>query len=446
MTLAVHPGPAVARSTARQRAGRMIGLAFLMALLCVGGIFGWAALTEISGAVIAQGAVVVDSSAKKIQHQNGGIVGEILVREGSRVAAGDVLVRLDETVLSANLAIVRRALDELQVRQARLTAERDGLEAIAFPAALAERAERAEERDVQRIMQAEQRLFELRRNARLGQKSQLEQRIAQLQEEIAGVTTQAEAKAREIDLIRRELEGVRDLYRKNLIQLSRLTALEREEARLDGERGALVAGAAQAKGKVTETALQILQIDQDLRSETAKELREIQGRIAELSERRVTAEDQLRRVDIRAPQAGVVHQLAVHTVGGVVGPGELMMLIVPEGEDLAVEVKIPPQDIDQVRVGQKAMLRFTAFNQRTTPELEGVVTLVSADLNTDPRTGAGYFTARMAVADQERARLEGARLMPGMPVDAFVQTGYRSVLSYLLKPLMDQMRQTFRQR
>jgi HlyD family secretion protein len=443
MTLALQAGQTRPRRTARQRARRMIGLAFLMAVLCVGGIVGWAALTEISGAVIAQGAVVVDSSAKKIQHQNGGIVGEILVREGARVAAGDVLVRLDETVLSANLAIVSRALDELQVRQARLTAERDGLEAIEFPAAL---EERARDPAVRRIMQAEQRLFELRLKARLGQKSQLEQRIAQLQEEIAGVTTQAEAKAREIDLIRRELEGVRDLYRKNLIQLSRLTALEREEARLDGERGALVAGAAQAKGKVTETALQILQIDQDLRSETAKELREIQGRIAELSERRVTAEDQLRRVDIRAPQSGTVHQLAIHTVGGVVGPGELMMLIVPEGDDLAVEVKIPPQEIDQVRVGQKAMLRFTAFNQRTTPELEGVVTFVSADLNTDSRTGANYYTARMSVPDQERARLQGARLMPGMPVDAFVQTGYRSVLSYLLKPLMDQMRQTFRQR
>jgi HlyD family secretion protein len=443
VTLALHPGQPARRATARQRARRMIAIAFATAVLCVGGIFAWATLTEISGAVIAQGAVVVDSSAKKIQHQNGGIVGEILVKEGSRVAAGDVLVRLDETVLSANLSIVNRALDELQVRQARLTAERDGLESIEFPANL---AEHGDDRDVRRTMQAEQRLFELRGKARLGQKSQLEQRIGQLQEEIAGVTTQAEAKAREIDLIRRELEGVRDLYRKNLIQLSRLTALEREEARLDGERGALVAGAAQAKGKVTETALQILQIDEDLRSETAKELREIQGRIAELSERRVTAMDQLRRVDIRAPQSGVVHQLAVHTVGGVVGPGELMMLIVPEGDDLAVEVKIPPQEIDQVHVGQTAMLRFTAFNQRTTPELEGVVTLVSADLNTDQRTGASYFTVKMSVPDQERARLGGVRLLPGMPVEAFVQTGYRSVLSYLLKPMLDQMRQSFRQR
>jgi HlyD family secretion protein len=418
-------------------------VALSTAFVCVGGIFAWASLTEISGAVIASGVLVVDSSAKKIQHQNGGIVGEIRVREGARVSAGDVLVRFDETVLGANLAIVSRGLDELQTRQARLTAERDALDTVVFPASL---LQRASDPDVARMMQGESRLFELRRSARLGQKSQLEQRIAQLQEEISGVETQAEAKAREITIIRRELEGVRDLYRKNLIQLSRLTALEREEARLDGERGQLVAGAAQAKGKVTETALQIMQIDQDLRSEVAKELREIQGRISELSERRITAEDQLRRVDIRAPQSGTVHQLAIHTVGGIVGPGELMMLIVPEGDDLAIEVKIPPQEIDQVRVGQRATLRFTAFNQRTTPEIEGVVSLVAADLTTDSRTGASYYLARMVVPEDQLKRLNGIRLVPGMPVEAFVQTGYRTVLSYLAKPIQDQMSQSFRQR
>jgi HlyD family secretion protein len=400
-------------------------------------------LTEISGAVIASGVLVVDSSAKKVQHQSGGIIGEIRVREGAKVAAGDILVRLDETVLGANLAIVSRGLDELQTRQARLTAERDALDAVIFPASLMDKTANP---DVSRMMAAEQRLFELRRSARFGQKSQLEQRIAQLEEEISGVTTQAEAKSREIAFIRRELEGVRDLYRKNLIQLPRLTALEREEARLDGERGQLVASAAQAKGKVTETALQIMQIDQDLRSEVAKELREIQGRISELSERKITAEDQLRRVDIRAPQAGTVHQLAVHTVGGIVGPGELMMLIVPEGDDLAIEVKVPPQEIDQVRVGQKATLRFPAFNQRTTPEIEGVVSLVAADLTTDSRTGLSYYTARMTVPEDQLKRLNGIRLMPGMPVEAFVQTGYRTVLSYLAKPLQDQMNQSFRQR
>lgn len=435
----VLPRPATARDNVRS----IIGTALATAVICVGGIFAWASFTEIAGAVIAPGQLVIDSSAKKIQHQTGGIVGEIRVKEGARVQAGDILVRLDETVLRANLGVVTRGLDEMLARQARLTAEREGLERLEFPAELVSRSDNG---DAGRLMTAEQRLFELRRSARLGQKSQLEQRVAQLLEEISGVTTQADAKAREIDIIRRELDGVRDLYRKNLIQLSRLTALEREEARLDGERGSLVASAAQAKGKVTETALQILQIDQDLRSEVAKELREVQGNIAVLSERRIAAEDQLRRVDVRAPLAGVVHQLAVHTVGGIVGPGELMMMIVPDGDDLAIEVKIAPQDIDQVRVGQKASLRFPAFNQRTTPEIEGSVSLVAADLATDQRTGAMYYVARMAVPEDQLRRLEGGRLLPGMPVEAFVQTGYRSVLSYLLKPLTDQMLQTFRQR
>jgi HlyD family secretion protein len=435
----VLPQPRTARDNVRS----VILLALATAVFCVGGIFAWAGFTEIAGAVIAPGQLVIDSSAKKVQHQTGGIVGEIRVREGSRVQAGDVLVRLDETVLAANLGVISRGLDEMLARQARLTAERDGMDRVDFAPELVARSGNG---DVSRMMAAEQRLFELRRSARLGQKSQLEQRVAQLQEEIAGVTTQAEAKAREIEIIRRELEGVRDLYRKNLIQMSRLTALEREDARLDGERGSLVASAAQAKGKVTETALQILQIDQDLRSEVAKELREVQGNIAVLSERRIAAEDQLRRVEVRAPLAGVVHQLAVHTVGGIVGPGELMMMIVPDGDDLAIEVKIAPQDIDQVRVGQRASLRFPAFNQRTTPEIEGNVSLVAADLTTDPRTGAMYYVARMAVPEEQLRRLDGGRLLPGMPVEAFVQTGYRSVLSYLLKPLTDQMLQTFRQR
>jgi HlyD family secretion protein len=435
----VLPQPRTARDNVRS----VILLALATAVFCVGGIFAWAGFTAIAGAVIAPGQLVIDSSAKKVQHQTGGIVGEIRVREGSRVQAGDVLVRLDETVLAANLGVISRGLDEMLARQARLTAERDGMDRVDFAPELVARSGNG---DVSRMMAAEQRLFELRRSARLGQKSQLEQRVAQLQEEIAGVTTQAEAKAREIEIIRRELEGVRDLYRKNLIQMSRLTALEREDARLDGERGSLVASAAQAKGKVTETALQILQIDQDLRSEVAKELREVQGNIAVLSERRIAAEDQLRRVEVRAPLAGVVHQLAVHTVGGIVGPGELMMMIVPDGDDLAIEVKIAPQDIDQVRVGQRASLRFPAFNQRTTPEIEGNVSLVAADLTTDPRTGAMYYVARMAVPEEQLRRLDGGRLLPGMPVEAFVQTGYRSVLSYLLKPLTDQMLQTFRQR
>ena len=365
------------------------------------------------------------------------------MRDGDRVKAGDVLVRLDETVTRANLAIVVKSLDELAARQARLEAERDSEDAIDFPALLTSRVANP---DVARIMTSEEKLFELRKVARRGQKAQLRERVGQLQEEIQGLTGQAAAKKNEIGLIGRELEGVRYLWQKNLIPISRLTALEREAVRLDGERGHLIAAIAQAKGKMTETELQIIQIDQELRSEVAKELREIQAKTAELVERKVAAEDQLMRVELRAPQDGIVHQLAVHTVGGVITASEPLMLIVPESDELIVEVRLPPQNIDQVTIGRPATLRFSAFNQATTPEINGVVTRVSADVIQDQKNNTAYYTVRIGISTAEAARLNGLKLIPGMPVDAFIQTGDRTVMSYLVKPLQDQVQKAFRER
>lgn len=442
MLLEHHGTSRKGRQSAAEQVRRYLTIGLVVAVGLGGGMGVVAATTEIAGAVIAPGQLVVDTSVKKIQHQTGGVVGDLFVREGQRVKAGDVLLRLDETVLRSNLAIILKSLDELDSRQARLEAERDDLPNLTFPARLADRADDA---DVRRTMEGERRLFELRRSTRTGQKAQLQQRIAQLQEEIRGIEGQVSSKGREIDLIRRELEGVRDLYKRNLVQLPRLTALEREDARLEGERGALIASAAQAKGKISETQMQVLQIDNELRSEVAKELREIQAKSAELVERKVAAVDQLSRVEIRSPQTGIVHQLAVHTVGGVVGPGEAMMLIVPEGEQLVVEVKVSPQDIDHLSIGQRATLRFSAFNQRTTPELFGEVSLISADLTTDQRTGASYYTARVAVPQDEMAKLKNLKLLPGMPVEAFIQTGMRTVLSYLGKPMTEQFNRAFRQ-
>jgi HlyD family secretion protein len=286
----------------------------------------------------------------------------------------------------------------------------------------------------------------LRKTARNGQKAQLQERVTQLGEEITGLTGQQNSKTKEITLVERELAGVRDLWNKNLIQLGRLTALEREAARLDGERGQLIAAAAQAKGKIAETALQILQIDQDLASEVAKELREVDGKIGEFVERKVTAEDQLKRIDVRSPQDGTVFQLAVHTVGGVITAGDPIMLIVPEADNLSVEVKVNPQDIDQLQLNQKAILRFSAFNARTTPEIDGVVTRISADTSTDQRTGQSYYTVRISMPAQQLERLGDVKLLPGMPVEAFVQTGDRTMLSYLMKPLHDQVMRAFREK
>jgi HlyD family secretion protein len=397
----------------------------------------------ISGAVVASGSLVVDSNVKKVQHLTGGIVGELRVRDGDRVRAGDIVVRLDETVTRANLAIITKGLDELGARKARLESERDGADEIVFPAQLL-----ASPGDPDRAaaIDSERKLFNLRKTARSGQKAQLRERIAQLQEEIAGLTAQQNSKAKEISLIERELGGVRELWKQNLVQLTRLTALEREAARLDGERGQLIAAAAQAKGKIAETALQILQIDQDIASDVAKELREVDGKIGEFIERKVAAEDQLKRIDIRAPQDGTVFQLAVHTVGGVITAGDPIMLIVPEADNLSVEVRVNPQDIDRLQLNQKAILRFTAFNVRTTPEIEGTITRISADTSTDQRTGQSYYTIRIAMAADQVERLGDVKLLPGMPVEAFVQTGDRTMFSYLMKPLHDQFVRAFREK
>ena len=430
-------------SPMRRSMRRHLVAAIVVVLVLVIGVGGWAATAVISGAVVASGSVVVDSNVKKVQHPTGGIVGELRVRDGDRVHAGDIVVRLDETVTRANLAIVTKGLGEMMARKARLESERDGLDTITFPAQL---LAEADDPDRAAAMDSERKLFNLRKTARSGQKAQLRERIAQLGEEITGLAAQQNSKAKEITLIERELAGVRELWKQNLVQLTRLTALEREAARLDGERGQLVAAAAQAKGKIAETALQILQIDQDLASDVAKELREVDGKIGELVERKVAAEDQLKRIDIRAPQDGTVFQLAVHTIGGVITAGDPIMLIVPEADNLSVEVKVNPQDIDQLQLNQKAILRFSAFNIRTTPEIEGVVTRISADTSTDQRTGQSYYTVRIAMAADQIERLGEVKLLPGMPVEAFMQTRDRTMLSYLIKPLHDQFLRAFREK
>jgi HlyD family secretion protein len=419
----------------------IVGLAVVVVL--AGGLGGWASTAEISGALIAPGQIVVESSIKKVQHPTGGVVGEVLARDGDIVKSGDILVRLDDTVTKASLAIVTKNLDALWARAARLEAEQRGLDKMTFPPQL---TRRADDPDVKNLMASETKLFQVRVNGRTGQKAQLHERITQLNEEIAGLTAQERAKDQEIALVEKELAGVRDLYDKHLVQISRLTTLERDAARLNGERAQYIASRAQAKGKITETELQIIQVDKDMVSEVSKDLRETNDKIGEFVERKVTAEDQLRRTDIRAPQDGMVLQSTVHTVGGVITAGDAIMMIVPQSDDLQVEAKVNPQDIDKLQIGQKTLLRLSAFNQRTTPELNGVVTRVSPDTTTDQRTGTSYYTIRVSMPPAEVARLGEAKLIPGMPVEAFVQTGDRTLISYLMKPLSDQLMRAFREK
>ncbi len=418
----------------------LLRIGLIVVIVLVGGMGIWALTASLAGAVVAQGTVVVESSVKKVQHQSGGIVSEIRVREGDRVNAGDVLVRLDATVAGANLGVITAQLDELQMREARLKAERDGIPTLELPAVLKTRAETPEVREV---LAGERTLFESRQTALAGQKAQLNERVNQLQEQITGIEGQSRAKAREVGFVNKELKEIEALWEKKLTTLARVTALRRDAARIDGERSQLIAASALVKDKIVETRLQIIQLDQDFKLDIAKDMRETQTKVAALIEQRAAAKDQLQRVEIRSPQNGIVHQLAVHTVGGVVNPSEPIMLIVPDGDTLVVDAKIAPQDIDQVFEGQSAFIRFTAFNQRTTPECNGLVMRIAADLARDPVTGQSFFAARIVLPPSEVSRLRQLKLVPGMPAEIFIRTTERTALSYFLRPLTDQLQRAF---
>ncbi len=414
------------------------------AVLAIGlGCLGaWASTSERAGAVIAPGVLVVESNVKKVQHPDGGVIAELDVKDGDFVHAGQIVARIDATQTRASLDLVTKEFDELMARKARLEAENNGEASIQFTDEL---LARLADTQVSELVSGERRLFELRRNGREGQKSQLAEREHQLEKEIEGFTQQQDAKDKEIALIYDELTGVKKLFDKNLIPITRVMSLERDAARLEGERDQLVASVAEAKAKIAEIRLQIIQVDQDLRSEVGKQLAEIVARLGELAERKIAAEDQLKRVDLRAPQDGLVHQLSVHTVGGVIGAGQTIMLIVPNADALMVEARIAPINIDGLHLDQVAVLRFSAFNLRDTPELNGKVEEIGADLTWDQHTGQSFYTVRITIPQSELQRLADLKLVAGMPVETFIQTTRRTALSYFIKPLADQIERAFRE-
>ncbi len=415
----------------------------LIVIALVGGVGGWAVYTEIAGAVIAPGRIVVESNVKKVQHPTGGVVGELLVREGQHVEAGELLLRLDRTQTMANLDIIRQSIDELNARKARDEAERDAAGVVTFPEELTSR--KADPR-IARLLADEQSLFEARTAARNGQKAQYQQQIDQLDEQTRGIEAQIDANAKEIYWNGEEIKGIEELWKKKLVEFNRLTTLQREAARLQGERGRLNSDLAEMRNKIAEIRLKVLQIDQDARSEIGKELGDIRAKLAEQREKQISAEDQLKRTDLRSPQDGFVHQLAIHTVGGVVQAGEPIMLIVPDGEALAIEAHVDPKEINQIHMGQKVVVRFPGLGQRTTPEIDGAVTLVSADLTQDEKSSAPYYMIRVSLPADQVDRLGSVKLMPGMPVEAFVETPQRTVLYFLVKPMQDQIERAFRER
>lgn len=415
-------------------------LGSLLCLFLAGGLGAWGTLAPLASAVIAPGIVVVEGNDKTVQHPTGGIVGEILVRNGTAVSVGQPLIRLDATQTRAALGVVVSQITQLEGRKARLAAERDESPEVRFPAGFAEASPEAAE-----IALSEQRLYAARQTAKDGQKKQLAERVGQFRKEIEGGQAQLAAKSSEVKLMAEELERVSEMHKKSLVPITRVLTAERDVTRLKGEEGMLISSIAKAEGQINETELQILALDQTMQSESLKELREVEARIAELLERRNAAQDQLNRVEIVAPHSGIVHAMQVHTVGGVIQPAEKLLTIVPQDKRLEVEVRIAPTDIDQITTGQKATLRFSAFNHRTTDEFAGTISHTSANLSTDPQTGVSYYLARMRIEEEHLSKARELKLVPGMPVETFVETGTRSAFAYLSKPLVDQFKRAFRE-
>jgi HlyD family type I secretion membrane fusion protein len=422
------------------RLGGRVTAGLALGALLVVGCGGWAAVAQINGSVIAHGMVKVDQNLKVIQHRDGGIVSQISVREGDLVKAGQVLLRLDDVQTKAELSIVSSQLSELVARKVRLISERDGTNEIVVPlidvvpVALSDLAK-----------YGEVRLFEGNRTHRESQKEQLRAEITQLEQEVKGLQAQQTAKNYELTLVRAEHDKLKGLADKGLIEGSRMYAINRDLTKLTGEAGEIDASIARSRARMSSIRLQIISIDENARTEAQRELSAVVTKISELNDRRIALEDRLSRTDIRAPMTGVVNELSVHTVGGVITPAETLATIVPENATLKIEAKLSPVDVDQVFVGQAAKLRFSAFNQRTTPELKGEIAYVSAATTRDPATNTNHFLADVRISASEFEKLAGLPLKPGMPVEVFVATQDRTAISYLSKPFVDQFAKAFRE-
>lgn len=406
------------------------------------GLGGMAATLPMAGAVIAPGAVSVSTFVKQISHPTGGVVSEILVSDGMQVKEGQILVKLDDAVTGASATYTGENVDQLLARAARLIAERDNRAAIAFPKEL---TSRSSDPIVAQLMRSEQLAFQLRRQSRGGMVSQLSKRIAETQAEIAGYNAQADSYIRQAKLIDDELKVTRELYEQRFTTLDRLNALERSAVSLLANADSARTSANAAQARIAQLQAQASSVGQDSQSTSSSELLDVQSRISELRRIKAGADDSFERSVLRAPQSGVVDKLAIRTIGGVIAPGAPILEIVPDKDRLVVDAQIAITDADQVRVGQKAALRFSAFSMRTTPEIEGKVAFVSANRTVEEATGMAYFRVRIDIPPAELSKLGSLKLKPGMPVETFIQTGNRTMLNYLIKPLSDQLMRAFRE-
>lgn len=415
----------------------------LVVLLTFAGFFGWAAVAQLSSAVIASGTVMVDSNRKAIQHLEGGIVKEILVSNGDAVRKDSLLVRLDETRAQASLAILRGKLDEALANEARLLAERDEAEEIAFPEELLARQQDPQVAD---SLRGQQSLFAARRETVKGEIEIYQERIAQIGEQIGGLRAQQKSKAKQIELIDEELQGLRQLLKKGYAEKNKVLALEREAARLGGERGEHVAEIAAAKTSISQAELEKLQLRKDLRENVELELRQVRAEVFDLRERAAASQFLLDHLEVRAPEDGIVVGLQVYARGQVVQPGGTLLDLVPVDDELIVEAKVLPFDIDSLALGLNADVIFTAFPQRSTPKLQGSVAYFSADRFEDERSGEAYYLARISIPEDQVVRLsEDQVLRPGMPADVMIKTGERTALDYLIQPLQDGISRAWRE-
>ncbi|NOD47432.1 HlyD family type I secretion periplasmic adaptor subunit [Ruegeria sp. HKCCD5849] len=416
---------------------------FLALFLLVGGLGYWAVKTRLAGAIVSSGVIEVQSNRQVVEHPDGGVVGEIFVRDGDVVSSGDMLLRLDDTFLSSEQTIVEAQLFELLVRRARLEAERDGLTPAELTTQLTEvQKEYGIGAD---LIAGQQNLFEARLETLSRQDEQLRKQVVQIESEIEGTQAQLVSLRRQVELIEDELEDQQSLLNRGLTQTSRVLALQREEASLNGEIGRLEAAVARLRGQIASTEIQIVELTATRREEAITTLRDVQAQVAELSERRLSLSERLTRLDIRAPVTGRVYGSQVFALQSVVQPGEPMMYIVPQDTPLLVAARVDAIHVDQLHVGQPVALRFPAFNQRETPELDGQVYNVSADTFTDEQSGFTFYRAEVELNDGQIDRLNGQELLPGMPVEALIKTDERTPLSYLVKPMADYFNRAFRE-
>lgn len=424
-------------------ASRPLTIGFVSLLLLVLGVGLWSVNTQIAGAVIASGRIQVEANRQVIQHPTGGVVGEIFVSEGDVVKAGDIVVRFDSSDLKSELAIIESQYFELLARKALFQAERDDVPELTYDDELI--IEAKQNSDIHSLMDGQSDFFAARRASLEKQKEQLAEQTIQLNNQVTGVEAQNIANQSQLMLLEEELTDTQSLLDKGLAQASRVLALRREKARIEGQIGNLTSELGRLKAAINGINIQLLQLDIERRTSAIENLRDIGYRTLELAERRIAIKQTLFRLEVRAPMSGIVHDNQIFALQSVVQAAEPMMYIIPSDLPLVVQAQVDVVHVDQVYVGQDATLNFAAFSQRTTPQIFGTVTKLSADVFTDQVTGLNYYQVELVPKQSEMEKIENLELLPGMPVEAFLKTDDRSAFTYLVKPVTDYFNKAFRE-